>query len=440
MTIHLHHMRRAAVRITAAAAATALAVAGLTACSGGSSSSDGTTTITFSLQNDNVKKTDPGIWYTVQAFEKKYPKIKVKVEGQPVEQHIQAMNLAAQNNRLPEIFWIYDANAKDMAKAGKVLDLAPALKDLGISKNFSSSSLAAFNNGSSQYGIPAGTLVTGFYFNNDVLKANGLEMPVTFDDYLNYCKVVSKTGVVPIAQGANQSAYSVWGFLGMLSRFGYEKKSKSILSGSSSYVNSDFRKFYDSVQQMQKANCFPSNVSTQTFAQAVDSFLNSSAGSLDSGAWSSSAIDGSSLKGKVSFSPGPTFSDGVGNQKLVINVPSAPYAVAATVKKDSAKYDAVKKFLGFYYSKAGQQIQVDYGLTPSTNLPLTIDKSKSPTFDEVVAAANAEGYVSPSAQPDLVVPTAVANAMYDSIYGVVQGATTPDAALEQVQKAFDAAR
>jgi raffinose/stachyose/melibiose transport system substrate-binding protein len=45
---------------------------------------------------------------------------------------------------------------------------------------------------------------------------------------------------------------------------------------------------------------------------------------------------------------------------------------------------------------------------------------------------------SPQSQPDLLVPTPVANAMYDSIYGVIQDQLTPKQALELVQKALDA--
>jgi raffinose/stachyose/melibiose transport system substrate-binding protein len=45
---------------------------------------------------------------------------------------------------------------------------------------------------------------------------------------------------------------------------------------------------------------------------------------------------------------------------------------------------------------------------------------------------------SPQTQPDLVVSTAVASAMYDSIYGVIQDQLSPDEAVELVQKALDA--
>ena len=45
---------------------------------------------------------------------------------------------------------------------------------------------------------------------------------------------------------------------------------------------------------------------------------------------------------------------------------------------------------------------------------------------------------SPESQPDLLVSTAVASAMYDSIYGVIEDQLTPEKAVELVQKAIEA--
>jgi raffinose/stachyose/melibiose transport system substrate-binding protein len=59
-------------------------------------------------------------------------------------------------------------------------------------------------------------------------------------------------------------------------------------------------------------------------------------------------------------------------------------------------------------------------------------------FKTALDAAFAEGNRAPVNQPDLMVSTAVATAMYDSIYGVIQGQFTPDEAMDHVQQALDA--
>jgi raffinose/stachyose/melibiose transport system substrate-binding protein len=115
-----------------------------------------------------------------------------------------------------------------------------------------------------------------------------------------------------------------------------------------------------------------------------------------------------------------------------MNAPSAPFVVSAAVGKDAKKLDAVTKFIQFYYSDAGQQILVDNAQTPVTNYKPTGAAVQKPVFASVVAALRAPGWTSPTAQPDLVVSAAASNAMYESIYGVMEGVLSPAKALSMV--------
>ncbi len=402
----------------------------------GTASSNSPTTITLSMQNTNVKATDPATYAIAQAFEKQNPNIKVNLTGQPVAQHLQSLTIAAQSHTLPDIFWVYNSTATQMSQAGDVLDLAPMLKDLNLTSHFSSSMLAQFNSGSAQYGVPYQGLLTGIYYNKKILADNGLQVPVTFNDFLHVSKVLSSKGIVPLANGANNSPYSVWSFLRDLDNFGFESKYKSILAGKSSYDNPDFLHLYEHIAQLRQAGAFASNVSTQSYFQAMSSFTSGKTAMFDAGVFASSSIQSSPIANQVGFWIGPTFPDGVGNQNIVMNVASAPFAVSAQLKNNQTKYAAVEKFLGFYYSNAGQQLLADNGQTPVTDYKPQIDVSKNSVFKTVVDAATQPGLISPATQPDLVVSTAVANAMYDSMYGVIEGQMSPKQAVDLVQTAI----
>jgi raffinose/stachyose/melibiose transport system substrate-binding protein len=410
----------------------------LAGCGGGSSSSSGTTTITLSMQNTNIKATDPATYAVVQAFEKQYPNIKVNLIGQPVAQHLQSLTIAAQSHTLPEIFWVYNATAAQMSQAGDILDLTPMLKDLNLTSRFSKSMLTQFNSGSTQYGVPYQGLLTGIFYNKKILADNGLQVPVTFNDYLHVSQVLSSKGIVTLADGANSSPYSVWSFLRDLDNFGFESKYKSILAGKSSYDNPDFLHLYEHIAQLRQAGAFASNVSTQSYFQAMSSFTSGKAAMFDAGVFASSAIQSSPIASQVGFWIGPTFSDGVGNQNIVMNVASAPFAVSAQVKNNPTVYAAVEKFFGFYYSNAGQQLLADNGQEPVTNYKPQVDASKDSVFKTVLDTAAQPGLISPATQPDLAVSTAVANSMYDSIYGVIEGQQTPKQAVDLVQTAISA--
>lgn len=422
------------VRRAGALLIAATITAGLAACGPGGSA-DGTTTITLSMQNANVELSDPATWEIVHNFEKANPDIKIDLSGEPTAQHLQKLTIAAQSDTLPDIFWVYATTAGSLNDDAKLLDLSPMLSELGIRDKFAESALANFADGDTQFGLPYQGLLTGYYYNKKILSDNGLEPPVTFEDLLNIAETLSAKGITTISQGSSQSSFSVWAFLTDLDRFGYEDIYQDILSGDASYDNPDFLRLYEHIAELAEAGAFPSNTATQTYQQAVDAFANGDAAMLDSGIWSSSYLQDSKVAADVGFWIGPVYSDGVGEQNIVMNVPSAPFAVAAKVASDEAKLDAVKRFFAYYYSDEAQQVLVDNGQPPVTLYEPQVDATKSSVFASVLDAAN--GVESPSAQPDLVVPEPVASAMYDSIYGVIQGQLSPKEALQLVQKAFD---
>jgi raffinose/stachyose/melibiose transport system substrate-binding protein len=350
------------------------------------------------------------------------------------------MTIAAQTHTLPDMFWVYNSLAQTMAKNKNLLDLTPILQKDNLAAQFPPNMLAGYKGSGIQYGVPYQALVTGFYYNKAILAKYNLQLPTTFDDLVNVAKTLHSHGVVTISQGANQSSFSVWAFLTMLDRFGWEQKQSGLLSGDTSYDNPDFQKLYAHIQELQKAGAFPSNMTTQTYQQAVDAFNAGKAAMLDSGAWSASAIQSSPIGNDVGFWPGPTFSDGVGEQQLVMNAPSAPFVVSAAVGKNSKKLDAVTKFIQFYYSDQGQQAFVDHAQTPVTRYEPTGAAAQQPVFASILAALHAPGWSSPIAQPDLVVSAAASNAMYESLYGVMEGAVSPSKALSTVAPTIKATK
>lgn len=436
--------RRAWLGSAALVASAALVVSGCTSDGadptedGPSEDQGGQTTIRLTMQNANVQAEDPSTWQLVQAFEAANPDIKVELGGQAVEQHLQSMVIAAQSGTLPEIFWVYDSIAREMAAEGATLDLGPLVDELGLGDRLAESKLTAFNDGAVQYGLPYQGLITGFYYNSEILAEHGIDVPETIEDLIAASETLSAAGVTPIAKGANGTSFSVWAFLGMLSRFGFEDRYEAILEGGDSYDNPDFLRFYEWVDRLRGAGAFPTNVSTQDYFQAVDSFVTGNAAMLDSGVWQASEIEESAVRDVVGFWAGPTFPDGVGPQELLINVPSAPFAVGRQVGEDPALYDAVKRFFEFYYSDEGQEILVANGQPPVTLFDPDVDAGERPVFAAVLEEASRPGWSSPEAQPDLVVSSAVSNAMYDSIFGVIQGVLTPQEAVSLVQSAIDA--
>jgi raffinose/stachyose/melibiose transport system substrate-binding protein len=109
--------------------------------------------------------------------------------------------------------------------------------------------------------------------------------------------------------------------------------------------------------------------------------------------------------------------------------------VSGELHEGTPEYVAVQEFIGFYYGDEGQQLFTDNGQPPVTLFSPTVPES-STVLQSVLDAI--EGKPGPRNQPDLYLSAATQNAMYDSIYGVIQGQLTPKEAVTMVQTALDA--
>lgn len=419
----------------AAVVATAALLAGCSTAPTGSSGDQ--IAITLAMQNPDVETADPATWAIVEAFEDANPDVDVVISGQPVAEHLQSLTIAAQSDTLPNIFWVYKSTALDMLDAGLLLDLGPLLDENDISGSLPPSTIESYTEGDAVFGVPYQQLLTGLWVNGAILAEHGLETPTTFEELLEVSAALRAAGVTTIANGANQSSFSVWSFLAAMDRFGITDRIDAILAGDEPFGNDDMLAYYGHIAELADAGAFADNVSTQTYQQAVDSFINGNAAMLDAGVWAASAIQDTAFVDDVEFWAGPQFSDGVGPQNTVMNVAAAPLAVDHKVGDDPELLDAVTRFLTFYYSDEAQQILVDNGQPPVTLYDAEIDSETQHALDVALETAANPELVPAGAQPDLLVPTSVANAMYDSIYGVIQRQLTPEQAIDLVQRAID---
>lgn len=390
-------------------------------------------TLNIAMHVANVKDQEPAMYKAIEAFQAKYPEIKVNLTGADTNDHIKKMKIQAQTGEMPDIFWMLPAPAKEMNQAGMLLDLSEMIQTTPELSAIDAMMLKNYEDGGKQFGLPYQSLVTGLWYNKALFEKYNVKVPETYEELAEAAKVFKANNIVTIAQGAKDN-YSIWAFLGMLTRYGYFDKIDAILAGDEKFNNPDFLRFFDKIAELQKLGAFPENVTTMSYFQAVELFTSGKAAMLDAGAWETGKLEASPIAGTIGFSWGPTFSDGVGNQKIAMISASAPLVASATVKEDPAKYDAVQKFFAFYYSKEGMQIMVDNQLPPITHFEADVDAGAHPVFAELIKAMNEPGWEKPLAQPDLVVSDAIGNAMYDSIYGVINGFYSPEQALDLIDK------
>lgn len=397
-------------------------------------SKNGLITLSIAMHVANVKEQEPYMYGIVEKFQEKYPNIKIDLTGSETQEHVKKMKMMSQSGKLPDIFWMLPAPAKEMNKEGMLLDLTDFLKsNPEIASSIDSQMVSGYKESGKQFGLPYQALVTGLWYNKALFDQFNVKVPETYEELLAATKVFKANNIVTLAKGSKDT-FSTWAFLGMLTRYGFFDKIDDIQSGKEKFDNPDFLKLFNKIDELRINGAFPENVSTLSYFQAVEMFTGGKAAMLDAGVWETKKIEQSPIAKTAAFSWGPTFSDGVGNQKIAMAVAAAPLVASAKVKEEPAKYDAVQKFFAFFYSQEGAAVMAENEAPPVVKYTGTIEKETYPVYAQVISMLNEPGWERPKAQPDLVVSEAVANQINDSIYGVINGIYQPEQALELIDQ------
>lgn len=385
--------------------------------------------IIFSEHLADIKSNAPQVYNIVQAFNAANPDIEVVLEGQASDEHTTQMKLAAQTNSLPDIFYLLSGDAKEMADAGYLADISEdILNDQEFVDSFLPGMLESMKIGDCLYGIPAEMFVNGIWYNKALFDQNNLSIPVTFDDMLNCDQVLKENGIIPMARGT-KDVFSCWATWTMHCRYGFYDHIDGIINGTDKWNNPDYKKFYQMIEKMAKAEMFPENMITMGYDEAQQMFASGQAAMFDSGVWDTAQFEQSDFADSIGFWWGPQFSDGIGNQKISMKAPSHPYCISAKTKEESPeKYEACIRFLKFYYGKEGTQIIVDSNCVPVTKYDGEIDQEQFPVYANIMAAIN-DDWESPLICPNVYVGT-FETTYFESITGVLNGVYTPEEAMD----------
>lgn len=425
-------------RISSVAMILVLSVSMLAGCSKGGDSkkvSDGKVTIVFSDQVANVEESSKYLWDVAQEFMKQNPDIKIDFQGSDHDDHISKLKMATQSDSLPDVFWIEPSMLPEFAKNGYIYDLTDEAEARGITDRFQDGMLDVNKVDGKLYGFPSEVMMPCYYYNKDIFKKYNLEIPKTWDEFLNVCNVLSQNGVTPIAKGA-MSNWSVWNWQNIFVRCGFFDKIDDILAGNGSFNNEDFIQAYEKIGELSSAGAYANNVKTIDYFQAIEVFLAGNAAMLDSGNFACRDIEKSDIASEVGCFAYPLLDNGITDNKTRICTFNGPYAISAKAAKDDIKKDAIFKFFEFYYSKEGAQIVAKTNMVPTSLFDGEIDAEKSPVFASVVDLYNEDGWKN-TFQPYGYVATSIGDVWADSMWGVALGNYTPEEAADKVEQEIE---
>lgn len=436
--------KRTLKKLLSAVMAGTMAVGLLAGCSGGkepepkAESEGGATTIKFGIHVANPQEQEAVTYNIVQAFNEKYDgKYKVEFEASDKESHSKNMKLEASDGTLPQIFWLDASEAPEYSDSGVLMDLSDFLSENSDIQTALGGMENAFQDDNGQYGLPYQCNVQGIFYNKDLFDKAGIEYPTndtTYEEFIEMIKKLKESGVTPLSIGSKNSAYAMWEFNETLARYGWAKNIDSILSGEKKFNNEDLNACFEKLKGIADAGAFPENMATIEYFDAKQLFNEGKAAMFGTGQWDCAEFD-ENIGEKVGFWWGPKFTDTNYNQDIAMKVPSAPIVVNAEVADDDAVKEAVYEFLKFYYGEDAAKISYEGSIFPATNYSEVAATDTQYSMNAMLEAL-AAGWESPEAAPDLTVVSAVQEALYNSMFGVMQGTYEPSEALDKIDEAL----
>ena len=436
--------KRTLKKLLSAVMAGTMAVGLLAGCSGGkeaaskAESEGGATTIKFGIHVANPQEQEAVTYNIVQAFNEKYDgKYKVEFEASDKESYSKNMKLEASDGTLPQIFWLDASEAPEYSDSGVLMDLSDFLSENSDIQTALGGMENAFQDDSGQYGLPYQCNVQGIFYNKDLFDKAGVEYPTndtTYEEFIEMVKKLKESGVTPLSIGSKNSAYAMWEFNETLARYGWSENIDSILSGEKKFNNEDLNACFEKLKGIADAGAFPENMATIEYFDAKQLFNEGKAAMFGTGQWDCAEFD-ENIGEKVGFWWGPKFTDTDYNQDIAMKVPSAPIVVNAEVADDDAVKEAVYEFLKFYYGEDAAKISYEGSIFPATNYSEVAATDTQYSMNAMLEALGA-GWESPEAAPDLTVVSAVQEALYNSMFGVMQGTYEPSEALDKIDEAL----
>ncbi len=430
-------------RLLSAVTIGAMTLGLMTGCSGGGSEEaetdeSGAIVIKFGIHVSNPAEQETVTNNIVEAFNKANGgKYKVEFEATDTETHSKNMKLKAEDGTLPQIFWIEGSEASEYSEAGVLMDLTEFLDENADVKKALGGMEAAFKDDNGQFGLPYQCNVQGVFYNKELFDKAEVAYPTdetTYEDFIEMIKKLKDSGVTPLAIGSKNSAFAMWEFNEFLARYGWEDNIENILGGSDKFNNKELTACFEKLQGMKDAGAFPENMATIEYFDAKQLFNEGKAAMFGTGQWDCAEFD-ENIGDKIGFWWGPRFTDTQSNQEIVMKVPSAPIGVSAAIADNENLKEGVYEFLKFYYGEEAAKISYEGSIFPATSYEGVAASDSQYSMNAMIEAL-ANGWESPEAAPDLTVSSAVQEALYDGIFGVLQGTYQPAEALDKIDAAL----
>ena len=360
----------------------------------------------------------------IKSYEDANPDVDIQTEILANEQYKEKVKVLASSNELPDVGITWAAGYMQPYVDGNMFAELDDVLEGGLEDQFVSGTLEAFSKEDKTYGLPLELNIAPIYYNKEIFEKNNLEVPTTYDEFLNVVKTLEANGVIPITVG-NKDRWtgSMW-YMYLADRIGGPETLNNAINRTGSFEDPALVKAAEEIKTLVDMNAFTKGYNGLSNDEAKGYFMTEQAAMYMMGTWelpnyTTSPDVEQEFKDKIGYFKFPTYEGGKGNIDSFVGGPG----VGLFVSEASEVKDEAKDFVSYLVEEWGKRAVTEAGVIPATK----VDTSGSDLSQMYIDILNDLGNASNiTLYADVQMSAGVADVHLNQIQALFGGQSTPE--------------
>ncbi|QGH36800.1 extracellular solute-binding protein [Gracilibacillus salitolerans] len=401
--------------------------------------------------SDSREKTTVSIWHNfagddlraqvvrglVEQFQEDNPDIIVEEEAIPVDGYRQRISTLAAANELPDVFLTYPGSFTDEFYEGDLIQPITSLFDENPEwkEAFLPGALEVYEYDDGEiYTAPVAMSSTSYlFYNKELFDENNVEVPETWDEFMDVIAVFNEQGITPLAMG-NQAPWVAQSttFGAIADRVtGSDWFFDAVAQEDASFTDPIFVEALEYFKQLVDAGAYQEGANSIDNTQAEQFFAQGNAGMMINGSWTISSLASSgdeNILENIGVTVVPSIEEGEGRANTITGGPGGGFLLNSKAEGPE-KESALKLIYALSNAEAQKAIAESNSMVM---YDVDIDQEKvSPLFYE---AFNLVKGVEFAPVYDLYLSASAGESINNGLQEIMLGGD-PEAVAEKLQKA-----
>lgn len=207
------------------------------------------------------------------------------------------------------------------------------------------------------------------YYNKQIFADNEVEVPETWDEFLEAIHTFKDAGIVPVVMATRDPWVIAQFFLDITGGVGGMDLFEGIQTGEASWDDPRYIKAGQLLQELVEAGAFPDSFSGLAYEEGTPLFTSGKAAMYPMGTWMTSAIISEMDPENVGVFLPPAYDNA--NQKTHLSQVSRVFGISETCKNKEAAMAFLKLFSE---NDIQEKVVTEIGILPAVNMKVDTDK------------------------------------------------------------------